>query len=150
MLLLGEGRVQEGGGVSLPVSAEEGGLVLSCAHHPFLSHEMPSDPNDPLSNQKLKERYYGTEDPVADKLLKQAADMPQLTPPQDKTVTSLYVGGVEDDIAEKDLRHVIMIQVHSTGLLAYFCLNINFLGRISTSLGRFRGCTWHRSRSVHL
>ncbi len=64
---------------------------------------MPTDPNDPLSNQKLKERYYGTEDPVADKLMKQASDMPQLTAPDDRTVTSLYVGGVEDDITEKDL-----------------------------------------------
>ena len=67
-------------------------------------HEMPTDPNDPLSNQKLKDRYYGTEDPVADKLLRQVSDMPQLTAPEDKTVTSLYVGGVEEDITERDLR----------------------------------------------
>ena len=71
------------------------------------SHEKPSDPNDPLSNQKLKERYYGTKDPVADKLLKHASEMPQLTAPEDKTVTSLYVGGVEEEISEKDLRCII-------------------------------------------
>ena len=73
---------------------------------PCCRHEMPTDPNDPLSNQKLKEGYYGTEDPVADKLMKQASDMPQLTAPDHRTVTSLYVGGVEDDITEKDLRSV--------------------------------------------
>ncbi len=73
---------------------------------------MPTDPNDPLSNQKLKDRYYGTEDPVADKLLKQASDMPQLMPPEDKTVTSLYVGGVEADVTERDLRYNI-IHVHA-------------------------------------
>lgn len=65
---------------------------------------MPTDPNDPLSNQKLKERYYGTEDPVADKLMRQVAELPQLTAPEDKTVTSLYVGGVMDDVTERDLR----------------------------------------------
>ena len=66
---------------------------------------MPTDPNDPLSNQKLKERYYGTEDPVADKLLRQASELPQLTAPEDKSVTSLYVGGVMDEISERDLRY---------------------------------------------
>ena len=65
---------------------------------------MPTDPNDPLSNQKLKERYYGTEDPVADKLMRQASELPQLTAPEDRTVTSLYVGGVMEDISERDLR----------------------------------------------
>jgi hypothetical protein len=54
-----------------------------CLIHTY-SHEMPSDPNDPLSNQKLKERYYGTEDPVADKLLRHASEMPQLTGAESK------------------------------------------------------------------
>jgi len=69
---------------------------------------MPTDPKDPLSNQKLKERYYGNEDPVADKLIKMAAELPQLATPDDRTITSLYVGGIEDDVAEKDLRYVMM------------------------------------------
>ena len=34
--------------------------------------------------------------------------MPQLTPPEDKTITSLYVGGVEPGITEKDLRYMYM------------------------------------------
>jgi pre-mRNA-splicing factor RBM22/SLT11 len=29
-------------------------------------HEMPNDPSDPLSNQNIKDRYYGVNDPVAD------------------------------------------------------------------------------------
>jgi pre-mRNA-splicing factor RBM22/SLT11 len=65
---------------------------------------MPTDPNDPLSQQKLKDRYYGTNDPVADKLLKQASDMPKLSAPDDKTITSLYIGGVDEAVTEKDLR----------------------------------------------
>ena len=32
---------------------------------------MPTDPSDPLSTQNMKDRYYGTNDPVADKMLKQ-------------------------------------------------------------------------------
>ena len=34
-------------------------------------HEMPTDPDDPLSNQNMKDRYYGVDDPVAEKLLHQ-------------------------------------------------------------------------------
>mmetsp|Transcript_29333 Transcript_29333/g.64659 ORF Transcript_29333/g.64659 Transcript_29333/m.64659 type:complete len:460 (-) Transcript_29333:102-1481(-) len=32
-------------------------------------HEMPRDRNDPLSKQNTKDRFYGTSDPVADKML---------------------------------------------------------------------------------
>ena len=67
---------------------------------------MPTDPNDPLSHQNLKDRYYGVNDPVADKLLNQASDMPMLSAPDDKSITSLYVGGVDASITEKDLRSV--------------------------------------------
>lgn len=33
-------------------------------------HEAPNDPEDPLSNQNIKDRFYGMNDPVADKLVK--------------------------------------------------------------------------------
>ena len=39
--------------------------------------------------QNIKDRYYGVDDPVAEKLLKRAADMPKLTPPADKTITTV-------------------------------------------------------------
>ena len=67
---------------------------------------MPTDPNDPLSHQNLKDRYYGVNGPVVDKLLNQASDMPMLSAPDDKSITSLYVGGVDAFITEKDLRSV--------------------------------------------
>ena len=35
-------------------------------------HEKPTDPDDPLSDQNIKDRYYGVNDPVAEKLLKRA------------------------------------------------------------------------------
>ena len=33
---------------------------------------MPHDPSDPLSNQNMKDRYYGNSDPVAEKMMKRA------------------------------------------------------------------------------
>lgn len=33
-------------------------------------HETPTDPEDPLSNQNIRDRFYGLNDPVADKLVK--------------------------------------------------------------------------------
>ena len=46
-------------------------------------HEMPTgDPE--LANQNYKDRYYGTNDPVANKMLKRAAEMSKLMPPEDQ------------------------------------------------------------------
>jgi len=47
-------------------------------------HEKPSDPDDPLSVQNIVDRFYGTKDPVADKLLRRAEEMPSMAPPEDK------------------------------------------------------------------
>ena len=33
-------------------------------------HERPTDPNDPLSHQNIRDRYFGINDPVAEKLMK--------------------------------------------------------------------------------
>lgn len=67
-------------------------------------HEKPTDPDDPLSDQNMKDRYYGSNDPVADKLLKRVAEMPKPVPPEDKSITTVYVGNVSEKISEKDLR----------------------------------------------
>uniref|UniRef100_T1IPE8 Pre-mRNA-splicing factor RBM22 n=1 Tax=Strigamia maritima TaxID=126957 RepID=T1IPE8_STRMM len=67
-------------------------------------HEKPTDPDDPLADQNIKDRYYGINDPVADKLLRRAAAMPHLEPPEDKTITTLYAGNLGDKIAEQELR----------------------------------------------
>ncbi|KAK1345733.1 hypothetical protein QTO34_008197 [Cnephaeus nilssonii] len=73
-------------------------------------HEKPTDPDDPLADQNIKDRYCGIRDPVADKLLKRASTMPRLDPPEDKTLTTLYVGGVGDTITETDLRdHIYQV-----------------------------------------
>lgn len=71
-------------------------------------HEKPTDPDDPLSVQNMRDRYYGQNDPVAEKLLNRAKAMPSLKPPEDPTITTLYVGNLGKDnklvVTESDLR----------------------------------------------
>lgn len=67
-------------------------------------HEKPTDPDDPLADQNIKDRYYGINDPVADKLLKRASTMPRLDPPEDKSITTLYIGGLGDTVTDGDLK----------------------------------------------
>ncbi|ETN75999.1 histidine--tRNA ligase [Necator americanus] len=68
-------------------------------------HEKPSDPDDPLSTQNIRDRYYGSNDPVAEKIMNRAKAMPALEPPADTTITTLYVGnlGPAGQITQKDL-----------------------------------------------
>ena len=65
----------------------------------FCRHDRPSDPDDPLSNQNIKDRYYGVNDPVANKLMSRASAMPTLEPPEDNQITTLYVAGLDDPSA---------------------------------------------------
>ncbi|OWA52853.1 Pre-mRNA-splicing factor RBM22 [Hypsibius exemplaris] len=67
-------------------------------------HEKPSDPDDPLSSQNIRDRYYGTNDPVAAKLMGKLSRQPKLDNPEDRNITTLYVGSVLEPITEKDLR----------------------------------------------
>lgn len=68
-------------------------------------HEKPTDPDDALSDQNIRDRYYGIKDPVADKLMKRASAMPKLEPPEDKSITTLYIGNVPAFINERDLHN---------------------------------------------
>ncbi|GER45917.1 pre-mRNA-splicing factor SLT11 [Striga asiatica] len=65
-------------------------------------HEMPVEGE--LSQQNIKDRYYGVNDPVALKLLNKAGEMPSLEPPEDESIKTLYVGGLDARITEQDLR----------------------------------------------
>jgi hypothetical protein len=80
-------------------------------------HEMPRDADDPLAKQSMKDRYYGTEDPLAAKILARAAGgggggggggkggggMAH-EPPADPSITTLWIAGVDDRVSEADLR----------------------------------------------
>ncbi|KAJ4842094.1 hypothetical protein Tsubulata_007939 [Turnera subulata] len=65
-------------------------------------HDMPV--TGELSQQNIKDRYYGVNDPVALKLLNKAGDMPSLEPPEDESIKTLYIGGLDARISEQDLR----------------------------------------------
>lgn len=79
----------------------------------YFRHEKPSDPDDPLSHQNMRDRYYGNNDPVAEKLLTRAKALPVLQAPEDTTITTLYVGdlGPAGVIGEVDLRFVEFIKL---------------------------------------
>jgi len=68
-------------------------------------HDKPTDPDDPLADQNIKDRYYGVNDPVADKLLNRAKSMPSIEPPEDKTITTLFIGGLDSGVTEQDVRN---------------------------------------------
>ncbi len=50
-------------------------------------HEMPTVGE--LANQNIKDRYYGINDPVANKMMRRLGDMPKLEPPEDKSIMTL-------------------------------------------------------------
>lgn len=67
-------------------------------------HDKPTDPDDPLADQNIKDRFYGINDPVADKLMKRYNTMPQLEAPEDRSITTLYVGNLGEKIGEQELK----------------------------------------------
>jgi len=69
-------------------------------------HDKPTDPDDPLSHQKIRDRYYGTNDPVAEKMLNRLRAMPQMKPPEDTSITTLFLSGlgVDHKVTESDIR----------------------------------------------
>lgn len=67
-------------------------------------HEKPTDPEDPLADQNIRDRFYGVNDPVADKLLRRAAALPHLDPPDDPSITTLYVSNLGENVTDKEIR----------------------------------------------
>jgi len=63
---------------------------------------MPPEESD-LSHQNIKDRFHGSNDPVAKRILSRA-EKTQSRAPEDKTVTSIYISGVDKSITETDLR----------------------------------------------
>jgi len=60
-----------------------------------------------LRSQNIHDRYHGTNDPVAEKMLRKAAAGgagAPLTPPEDSSITTLFVGGLDERVDEASLR----------------------------------------------
>eukprot|EP00747_Dinoflagellata_sp_TGD_P163902 gnl/TRDRNA2_/TRDRNA2_183112_c0_seq1.p1 gnl/TRDRNA2_/TRDRNA2_183112_c0~~gnl/TRDRNA2_/TRDRNA2_183112_c0_seq1.p1 ORF type:complete len:387 (+),score=86.39 gnl/TRDRNA2_/TRDRNA2_183112_c0_seq1:27-1163(+) len=65
-------------------------------------HEVPE--GGELANQRIRDRFHGENDPVANKILRRANEDMTLMPPEDKSITTLYLGGLEAGVTEKDVR----------------------------------------------
>mmetsp|Transcript_52365 Transcript_52365/g.87043 ORF Transcript_52365/g.87043 Transcript_52365/m.87043 type:complete len:294 (-) Transcript_52365:3-884(-) len=71
-------------------------------------HEMPDEREEDLVKQNFKDRYYGTNDPVANRILSQlhgSSPKPVSPAASDPTATTLWVGSVSPLITETDLRN---------------------------------------------
>ncbi|KAH8833702.1 hypothetical protein DL96DRAFT_1578082 [Flagelloscypha sp. PMI_526] len=65
-------------------------------------HEKPVQ-ND-LSKQSIVDRYHGNKDPVAQKVMRGYAEQKGLKPPDDKTITSLFLTSLPADATEESVR----------------------------------------------
>ncbi|KAG0206861.1 RNA binding motif protein 22 [Mortierella sp. GBA30] len=101
-------------------------------------HEMPQEGE--LANQNIKDRYYGTNDPVARKMLsgpRAGGAGRQFTPPEDKTVTSLFVTGIMETITEQDLRGFFYVFGEIKSVVVVHkskCAFVNFTTRAGAEL----------------
>ena len=52
----------------------------------------------------VEDRYHGVNDPAAKRIMDRVTKA--LVPPEDKTITTLYIGGVKHPVTEEDIRLV--------------------------------------------
>eukprot|EP00397_Hematodinium_sp_SG-2012_P047006 GEMP01053301.1.p1 GENE.GEMP01053301.1~~GEMP01053301.1.p1 ORF type:complete len:387 (+),score=58.05 GEMP01053301.1:69-1163(+) len=71
---------------------------------PF-KHEIPVE--GPLSKQNLRDRYNGVNDPVAQKIQNIATEKYTLKPPEDKSICTLYLGGLDAATSDTDVRDAL-------------------------------------------
>uniref|UniRef100_A0A383VKM8 Uncharacterized protein n=1 Tax=Tetradesmus obliquus TaxID=3088 RepID=A0A383VKM8_TETOB len=93
-------------------------------------HEMPVQ--NELSEQNIKDRYYGINDPVANKMMRRVSEQPTLELPEDRSITSLYVGGVTPEITEEDLKDAFYTYGEIAGVRkvgSRFCAFVTFAER---------------------
>mmetsp|Transcript_8956 Transcript_8956/g.32974 ORF Transcript_8956/g.32974 Transcript_8956/m.32974 type:complete len:457 (-) Transcript_8956:2072-3442(-) len=62
-------------------------------------------------DQQIKNRYHGVNDALASKIIKGVGEekLEPLTPPDDETITTLFVGGVPEEVSEQDLKDAMYI-----------------------------------------
>ncbi|CAH8270323.1 unnamed protein product [Arabidopsis lyrata] len=90
-------------GAGLDYESSFGKMLPNCKRGAECSyrHEMPE--TGELSQQNIKDRYYGVNDPVAKKLHGKAGEMGTLEPPEDESIKTLYVRGLNSSILEQDI-----------------------------------------------
>jgi pre-mRNA-splicing factor RBM22/SLT11 len=65
-------------------------------------HEKPAESD--LSQQNIRDRYYGRNDPVARKILSTHAAEQGLKPPDDISITSLFLTGLPTTVTQESIR----------------------------------------------
>lgn len=66
-------------------------------------HEMPSDLDSNFSQKAIRDRYYGVNDKLAEKILESANNMPKIEAPKNRAIVTLCIGGVNVYVNETDL-----------------------------------------------
>jgi len=69
-------------------------------------HEIPQ--NNEMASQSIKDRYHGTNDPVARKILSGHAAAHGMQPPEDESITSLFLTLLPPSTTEASLRTVVV------------------------------------------
>lgn len=69
-----------------------------------------------LSDQNIRDRYYGIKDPVANKMLARAADFSKPEPPADTSITTLWIGGLPDDTRPQTLQDKLYLYGEVTNI----------------------------------
>ena len=66
-------------------------------------HEKPSEPYDPINDQHIKDRYYGVDDNIAQRIIEKYETLPKLSHPEDKSITTIDVYGLPEYFEDKDV-----------------------------------------------
>ncbi|TDL24829.1 hypothetical protein BD410DRAFT_785553 [Rickenella mellea] len=74
-------------------------------------HEKPVD--NELSKQNIQDRYYGRNDPVAKKIMVGHADSQGLKPPEDTSITSLFLSSLPQSATEQSVRTQVVQSIPS-------------------------------------
>jgi len=69
---------------------------------PFFHGDPDHDPG--LADQNIRDRFSGENDPVAKKMMRRADDRMNLTAPEDRSITSLFLSGLPDKCGESMIR----------------------------------------------
>jgi len=67
-------------------------------------HELP--PDNGLGNQNSVDRYHGRNDPVANKILGNVYENNRVKPPEDRTISTVFIKGLPKEITEDDLSDI--------------------------------------------
>jgi pre-mRNA-splicing factor RBM22/SLT11 len=104
-------------------------------------HEKPAD--NGLANQNIQDRYYGRNDPVANKILATNAKSQGLSPPDDQTIMSLFLTSLPASATEESVRTRVLkslpgIQPDQLRSVVHVtksrCAFVNFKDRMSAEL----------------